>query len=151
MNSSNRKSEPPAPLWGKLLRKTQVRIMKSTKEVCCVARGGGGQSPRGLGFLVLFFWLWFLGFILWLGFFGFYFLTWFLSFVFCYLVSLIYILVFSDLVSLFYILCFFRFYSVGFFGFYLVTYFLWLDFFWDLFLFCSWKLDSIKRDTKRIN
>ena len=51
MNSSQPISELPASVRITLGEIAQVRIMKSTKEVCCVARGGG--TLRGLGFLDL--------------------------------------------------------------------------------------------------
>ena len=51
MNSSQPISEPPAPVRITLGEIAQVRIMKSTKEVCCVDREG--KTLRGLGFLDL--------------------------------------------------------------------------------------------------
>ena len=51
MNSSHPISESPAPVRTILEEIAQVRILKSTKEVCCVDKGG--KSLCGLGFLDL--------------------------------------------------------------------------------------------------
>ena len=53
MNSSQPKSEPPAPVRTILGEIAQVRILKSTKEVCCVDMAMGGESLSGLGILDL--------------------------------------------------------------------------------------------------